>query len=153
MTQDEIMRLAQNADIEVAHMNKPMTDAEVKQAWVLCFANLVAAPLQAKIDALMLEYCPDEMTDEQLAEWGRHQIAVEGKEPWEVWQETSRTVYVSEDDAWSRRVIVQIGQSKCDICKEQTEVMNIDTSDGEYLSLDCCKKCLNKLWEKSSESK
>lgn len=31
---------------------------------------------QAKIDALMLEYCPDEMTPEQLEEWGRHQSAV-----------------------------------------------------------------------------
>lgn len=31
---------------------------------------------QAKIDALMLEYCPDEMTPEQIAEWERHQRAV-----------------------------------------------------------------------------
>lgn len=29
--------------------------------------------LQAKIDALMLEYCPDEMTDEQKEEWARSQ--------------------------------------------------------------------------------
>ena len=28
---------------------------------------------QAKIDALMLEYCPGEMTAEQMAEWKRHQ--------------------------------------------------------------------------------
>lgn len=28
---------------------------------------------QAKIDALMLEYCPDEMTPEQIAEWEAHQ--------------------------------------------------------------------------------
>ena len=27
------------------------------------------AVLQAKIDELMLEYCPDEMTPEQIAEW------------------------------------------------------------------------------------
>ena len=32
-----------------------------------------AAGLEAKIDALMLEYCPDEMTPEQLEEWGRNQ--------------------------------------------------------------------------------
>ena len=31
---------------------------------------------QAKIDALMLEYCPDEMTDEQLKRWGECQVAV-----------------------------------------------------------------------------
>ena len=29
--------------------------------------------LQARIDALMLEYCPDEMTPEQLANWAAHQ--------------------------------------------------------------------------------
>ena len=32
--------------------------------------------LQARVDALMLEYCPDEMTPEQLAEWEKHQRAV-----------------------------------------------------------------------------
>lgn len=30
--------------------------------------------LQAKIDLLMLEYCPDEMTPEQMAEWERNQV-------------------------------------------------------------------------------
>jgi hypothetical protein len=34
-----------------------------------------AASKQAKIDALMLEYCPDEMTPEQLGEWEKHQHA------------------------------------------------------------------------------
>lgn len=29
--------------------------------------------MQAKIDALMMEYCPDEMTPEQVEEWGKHQ--------------------------------------------------------------------------------
>ena len=28
-----------------------------------------ADALQAKIDSLMLEYCPDEMTEEQLTNW------------------------------------------------------------------------------------
>ena len=31
------------------------------------------ARVQARIGALMLEYCPDEMTPEQVAEWARHQ--------------------------------------------------------------------------------
>ena len=31
------------------------------------------APLHALIDALMLEYCPDEMPPEQVEEWARHQ--------------------------------------------------------------------------------
>ena len=32
------------------------------------------AAMQAKIDALMLEYCPGEMTREQIANWREHQI-------------------------------------------------------------------------------
>lgn len=31
---------------------------------------------QARIDALMTEYCPDEMTAEQWEEWGRNQVPV-----------------------------------------------------------------------------
>lgn len=37
------------------------------------------ASKQAEIDALMIEYCPDEMTPEQLEEWGKHQLA-------EIWE-------------------------------------------------------------------
>ena len=32
---------------------------------------------QCKIDQLMLEYCPDEMTQEQFQEWAKHQRLVE----------------------------------------------------------------------------
>ncbi len=32
---------------------------------------------QAKIDELMLEYCPEDMTDAQYQEWERHQKPVE----------------------------------------------------------------------------
>ena len=32
--------------------------------------------LQAKIDMLMLEYCPDEMTPEQIENWDNHQKLV-----------------------------------------------------------------------------
>jgi hypothetical protein len=35
--------------------------------------DLKLAALQARLDAVMLEYCPDEMTPEQLANWGAHQ--------------------------------------------------------------------------------
>lgn len=33
-----------------------------------------AESAQAKIDALMLEYCPDEMTEEQIKRWGECQV-------------------------------------------------------------------------------
>lgn len=42
------------------------------QARVAELEREVAAK-QARIDALMIEYCPDEMTPEQVAEWARHQ--------------------------------------------------------------------------------
>ena len=29
--------------------------------------------LQARVDELMLEYCPDEMSEEQKITWGEHQ--------------------------------------------------------------------------------
>ena len=32
--------------------------------------------MQAKIDSLMIEFCPEDMTREQWAEWGRHQRPV-----------------------------------------------------------------------------
>jgi hypothetical protein len=35
--------------------------------------------LQAKLDAVMLEYCPEEMTDEQRANWTASQADGEGK--------------------------------------------------------------------------
>ncbi len=38
------------------------------------------AAKQAHIDALMIEYCPDEMTPEQVAEWARHQQPVSEQE-------------------------------------------------------------------------
>ncbi len=34
--------------------------------------------LQAKVDSLMLEYCPEEMTREQIKEWKRHQVPYKG---------------------------------------------------------------------------
>jgi len=35
---------------------------------------------QAKIDALMFEYCPDEMTKEQVEEYAKHQQPIGEKE-------------------------------------------------------------------------
>ena len=32
---------------------------------------------QARIDELMLEYCPDEITDEQWEEYQKHQVRVD----------------------------------------------------------------------------
>ena len=42
--------------------------------------NRQVMALQAKLDEVMLEYCPDEMTDDQKAEWARHQQPVSEQE-------------------------------------------------------------------------
>ena len=47
------------------------------------FADIVARKadaLQARLDALMLEYCPEEMTKEQKENWARHQKPASGDE-------------------------------------------------------------------------
>ena len=36
--------------------------------------------LQAKIDALMIEHCPEEMTTSQRDEWERNQAALQGQQ-------------------------------------------------------------------------
>jgi hypothetical protein len=33
--------------------------------------------LQAKIDSLMLEYCPEDISEEQYNEWASHQVPVD----------------------------------------------------------------------------
>ena len=48
--------------------------------WAACDAMTMARKVwdhqQAEIDELMLEYCPDQMTAEKVAEYERHQITV-----------------------------------------------------------------------------
>lgn len=48
--------------------------AESVQRW----RSLLSA--KAKIDALMFEHCPDEMTPAQIEEWNRHQVPVNAGE-------------------------------------------------------------------------
>ena len=36
----------------------------------------IVAEQQATIDALMFEYCPDDMTSDQITEWAKHQRSV-----------------------------------------------------------------------------
>lgn len=61
----EIEQLKQDlARTESAHVVVMAENTHYKQ-------RVLAA--QARIDALMLEYCPNEMTPEQLSNWGAHQ--------------------------------------------------------------------------------
>ncbi len=61
----EVERLT--ADLAGAH--EQLADQTARWAAVVSERDA----LRARIDALMLEYCPDEMTADQTAEWARHQ--------------------------------------------------------------------------------
>jgi hypothetical protein len=51
-----------------------------EQVGTLTLQNTKLLAQQAKIDALMLEYCPDEMTEDQVANWERHQMPASEEE-------------------------------------------------------------------------
>jgi len=56
------------------HKGKALESDYVQELAALRAEN---ASKQAKIDSLMLEFCPDEMTQEQLDNWAAHQIPCE----------------------------------------------------------------------------
>jgi len=72
--------------------------------WSVDFARAieaeVSAPLQAKIDELMLEFCPNEMTPEQLAEWGRNQRPVSEAEQAATDKAVAEVLQAQEPVAW-----------------------------------------------------
>lgn len=83
----------------------PVHDAvnEVIDGLALC-----RACNRALIDALMLEHCPDEMTDKQLEEWGNAQvIAPNPDDPTGIksWVEGNRQSTTSSDVTISRECI------------------------------------------------
>ena len=56
-----------NSEIEALIQSKNWGIEEINRLKIRLAAK------QAKIDRLMIEHCPEEMTDEQRAEWARHQ--------------------------------------------------------------------------------
>ena len=69
-------------------------------------------------------------------------------ELWKVWNETKSHIYTSKHSTYSRSTGIDIGMSTCEICKELTVIMSIDSSDGEYNNFDCCRTCFENLWKK-----
>jgi hypothetical protein len=73
-------------------------------------------------------------------------------EPWQIYQAAGwKQVYESEESAWSRSIIAQTAKWECDVCKQTTDVLEIDTSDGEYLSFTCCAPCFQNLINKGKK--
>lgn len=80
---DEFRRIANNLLMFEARLNydastNTFDDNQVNDFWVIWQAAIklqsdIASNLQAKIDTLMLEHCPDEMTQEQKDNRASHQ--------------------------------------------------------------------------------
>ena len=69
---DENARLTQYKDGAYTALQKKNDELDALQSTIAQQAEQLAAA-QARIDALMLEYCPKDMTPEQLANYAAHQ--------------------------------------------------------------------------------
>ena len=69
---DELRRLrAEHDELVAARAEIDRQRTQIENLFQTAYAK------QAKIDALMLEFCPGEMSQEQRDEWAKHQIANE----------------------------------------------------------------------------
>lgn len=61
-------------DLSMAYLQQAVSEKlEVKNMQQYMTKVLEVQKLQAKIDQLMLEFCPEDMTAEQKANWAKHQ--------------------------------------------------------------------------------
>lgn len=67
-----IAKAAQEADFQRQRAILAEHHTSVMETFAKAAATKADA-LQAQLDALMLEYCPEEMTPEQMANWARRQ--------------------------------------------------------------------------------
>lgn len=66
-------------------------------------------------------------------------------------------LFISDDNAHSRRIVVcgedwQGSPIECMFCGSQ-DAIDVDTSDGEYLSFSCCARCFTALCERNTKEK
>lgn len=62
---------------QVERLTDEVEDLEKEVTKVIAERDTLSAEnahKQARIDSLMLEYCPDEMTSEQVENWAAHQV-------------------------------------------------------------------------------
>lgn len=46
---------------------------------------------------------------------------------------------------YGRHIEIRTAVDECMICKEIEQLVVVDTSEGEYLTFDCCPKCFTGL--------
>ena len=63
------------ADLQMRHdLSGSLAEFSAQPLYAAYQLQAAVAEKQAIIDRLMLEFCPDEMTPEQIEEWKRHQV-------------------------------------------------------------------------------
>lgn len=63
-------------------------------------------------------------------------------------RDLAMTTYIklkTPDASYNRSKDVTLTPGTCDVCGSETEVLNTDTSDGEYGPVQLCKKCIDKM--------
>lgn len=70
-------RMLRRAREEIERMRQQLRDA----SQIIVDQNRARDAIQARLDEVMLEYCPDEMTCEQKANWAKHQAPADFKDP------------------------------------------------------------------------
>lgn len=65
------------SDCDVSQAENVDTTDEGYANYLLSEKDKEIQSLQARIDELMLEYCPNDMTKEQIENWEKHQVKSE----------------------------------------------------------------------------
>lgn len=81
------------SDVMVVELENAMHDIENMLKSIATLERELDAK-QAKIDELMLEYCPDEITDEQWDEYRKHQVTVSD----DVWNTSHQQLDLTDDE-------------------------------------------------------
>lgn len=98
---------------------------------------------QAQIDRLMLEYCPDEMTDEQMEEWRKHQrpVSTEIEAQIQAIVEEARTPTAENviDLSQAKRLITQLrGQLAAQAAAEPVGTIMDNGAWANYIEWQAC---------------
>lgn len=75
-TYQEMIERVRVLAAEHRHMRNLLIQSRTREtvlAGTVSNLKIASNAKQAKIDALMIEYCPSEMSDEQRSEWAKHQ--------------------------------------------------------------------------------
>jgi transcription initiation factor IIE alpha subunit len=75
--------------------------------------------LQAKIDALMLEYCPNEMTGEQTKKWEASQVSVPEGDEQQSWENTPYCIECGSERLAFQGTYANGGEWKCKVCNSE----------------------------------